>query len=329
MDECKARLRAAFVGLAEEGVNDWYLEDIEDAIDTLDGVQLRHTTVHNVVTQPGEDVEGRVTMVCAAAGRLDLLADARAFGYPWTYHTCYYAANDGRLECLKYAHEHGCPWNEHTCASAAENGQLECLKYAHENGCPWTAWACQCAAWGGQLECLKYAHEHGCPWDEATCAYAARNGRLECLKYAHENGCPWTGNEYDQDPYIAAIDAKSMECILYMCERDHERTRGRLQSIVHEVAMPILPDADTTIGLEIALSRHRHRHDGGHVSLREILPFWREHRRLYYEAHRAAKLEALTPVVDEERQRMLNAGIPLHVDSDETGDDETDDDHAI
>jgi len=237
---------------------------------------------------------------------------------------------NGHLECLKYAHEHGSPWNEHTCATAALNGQLECLKYAHEHGCPWDEATCEDAARNAHLECLKYAHEHGCPWDAWTCAYAAKKGHLECLKYAHERGCPWTGNEYDQDPYIAAIDAKSMECILYMCERDHERTRGRLQSIVHEVAMPILPDADTTIGLEIALSRHRHRHDGGHVSLREILPFWREHRRLYYEAHRAAKLEALTPVVDEERQRMLNAGIlPLHVDSDETGDDETDDDHAI
>jgi hypothetical protein len=100
-----------------------------------------------------------------------------------------------------------------------------------------------------------------------------------------------------------------MEVILFLIEREHPRTQS-LRLTWEKVAMPILPDADAVIGLEIALSRHRHRHDadGGHVSLREILPFWREHRRLYDEAHRAARVDALLPEIDKERRRVTEPG---------------------
>ena len=151
---------------------------------------------------------------------------------------------------------------------------------------------------------MKYAHERGCPWDEGTCWYAAENGHLECLKYAHERGCPW-----DENTYFCAMSNGNMEVILFLIEREHPRTQS-LRLTWEKVAMPILPDADAVIGLEIALSRHRHRHDadGGHVSLREILPFWREHRRLYDEAHRAARVDALLPEIDKERRRVTDAG---------------------
>ena len=154
----------------------------------------------------------------------------------------------------------------------------------------------------GLLECLKYAHERGCPWDAKTCWYAAKYGHLECLKYAHERGCPW-----DAKTYLCAMSNGNMEVILFLIEREHPRTQS-LRLTWEKVAMPILPDADAVIGLEIALSRHRHRHDadGGHVSLREILPFWREHRRLYDEAHRAARVDALLPEIDKERRRVTH-----------------------
>ena len=130
------------------------------------------------------------------------------------------------------------------------------------------------------------------------------HGLLECLKYAHERGCPW-----DAKTYFCAMSNGNMEVILFLIEREHPRTQS-LRLTWEKVAMPILPDADAVIGLEIALSRHRHRHDadGGHVSLREILPFWREHRRLYDEAHRAARVDALLPEIDKERRRLTDAG---------------------
>ena len=239
MSEVQARLRAALVAIAEEDVNALYEEEIEYAIATLDdGIR------------PEEDAQGTVSGACAAVGRLDLLVEARALGYPW---------------------------NAKTCDNAA--------RYGH-------------------LECLEYAHERGCPWDEETCWYAAENGHLECLKYAHERGCPW-----DAKTYFCAMSNGNMEVILFLIEREHPRTQS-LRLTWEKVAMPILPDADAVIGLEIALSRHRHRHDadGGHVSLREILPFWREHRRLYDEAHRAARVDALLPEIDEERRRVTAAG---------------------
>ena len=293
MSEVQARLRAALAAIAEEDVDWLYRKKIENAIATLDdGIR------------PEEDAEGTVSAACAAVGRLDLLVEARALGYPWNAKTCHNAAYHGHLECLKYAHECGCPWNEGTCADAASNGQLECLKYAHECGCPWDEETCLYAALNGQLECLKYAHEQGCPWDKKTCWYAARYGHLECLKYAHEHGCPWHENTY-----FWAMSNGNMEVILFLIEREHPHTQS-LRLTWEKVAMPILPDADAVIGLEIALSRHRHRHDadGGHVSLREILPFWREHRRLYDEAHRAARVDALLPEIDEERRWVTDAG---------------------
>ena len=212
MSEVQARLRAALVAIAEEDVNALYEEEIEYAIATLDdGIR------------PEEDAEGTVSAACAAVGRLDLLVEARALGYPW---------------------------NAKTCVKAAKYGQLECLKYAHENGCPWDYWT-----------------------------------------------------------YFCAMSNGNMEVILFLIEREHPRTQS-LRLTWEKVAMPILPDADAVIGLEIALSRHRHRHDadGGHVSLREILPFWREHRRLYDEAHRAARVDALLPEIDKERRRLTDAG---------------------
>ena len=237
MSEVQARLRAALVAIAEENVDWLYRNTIEDAIATLDdGIR------------PEEDAEGTVSGACAAVGRLDLLVEARALGYPW---------------------------NAKTCANAASSGYFRIL---------------------------KYAHEHGCPWDEETCWYAAENGHLECLKYAHERGCPW-----DAKTYLCAMSNGNMEVILFLIEREHPRTQS-LRLTWEKVAMPILPDADAVIGLEIALSRHRHRHDadGGHVSLREILPFWREHRRLYDEAHRAARVDALLPEIDKERRRVTH-----------------------
>ena len=212
MSEVQARLRAALVAIDEEDVSALYEEEIEYAIATLDdGIR------------PEEDAQGTVSGACAAVGRLDLLVEARALGYPW---------------------------NAKTCVKAAKYGQLECLKYAHENGCPWDYWT-----------------------------------------------------------YFCAMSNGNMEVILFLIEREHPRTQS-LRLTWEKVAMPILPDADAVIGLEIALSRHRHRHDadGGHVSLREILPFWREHRRLYDEAHRAARVDASLPEIDEERRRVTDAG---------------------
>ena len=206
--------------------------------------------------------------------------------------------------CMKFAHEHGAPWDQWTCEYAAGFGNLQSLQYAHEHGCPWDVSTCQAAAEYGHLDCLRYARENGCPWNWATCDNAARYGHLDCLEYAHENGCPW-----DENTYFCAMSNGNMEVILFLIEREHPRTQS-LRLTWEKVAMPILPDADAVIGLEIALSRHRHRHDadGGHVSLREILPFWREHRRLYDEAHRAARVDALLPEIDEERRRVTAAG---------------------
>ena len=206
--------------------------------------------------------------------------------------------------CMKFAHEHGAPWDQWTCEYAAGFGNLQSLQYAHEHGCPWDVSTCQAAAEYGHLDCLRYARENGCPWDKRTCDNAARYGHLDCLEYAHENGCPW-----DENTYFCAMSNGNMEVILFLIEREHPRTQS-LRLTWEKVAMPILPDADAVIGLEIALSRHRHRHDadGGHVSLREILPFWREHRRLYDEAHRAARVDALLPEIDEERRRVTDAG---------------------
>ena len=152
--------------------------------------------------------------------------------------------------------------------------------------------------------CMKFAHEHGAPWDQWTCEYAAGFGNLQSLQYAHEHGCPW-----DAKTYFCAMSNGNMEVILFLIEREHPHAQS-LRLTWEKVAMPILPDADAVIGLEIALSRHRHRHDadGGHVSLREILPFWREHRRLYDEAHRAARVDASLPEIDEERRRVTDAG---------------------
>ena len=266
MSEVQARLRAALAAIAEEDVDWLYRRTIEDAIATLDdGIR------------PEEDAEGTVSAACAAVGRLDLLVEARALGYPWNAKTCANAAWSGYFRILEYAHEQGCPWDEVTCISAAWQGQLECLKYLHEQGCPWNVWTCQGAAENGHLECLKYAHERGCPWDAKT--------------------------------YFCAMSNGNMEVILFLIEREHPHTQS-LRLTWEKVAMPILPDADAVIGLEIALSRHRHRHDadGGHVSLREILPFWREHRRLYDEAHRAARVDALLPEIDKERRRLTDAG---------------------
>ena len=212
MSEVQARLRAALVAIAEEDVNALYEEEIEYAIANLDdGIR------------PEEDAQGTVSGACAAVGRLDLLVEARALGYPW---------------------------NAKTCVKAAMHGHLECLKYAHERGCPW-----------------------------------------------------------DAKTYFCAMSNGNMEVILFLIEREHPRTQS-LRLTWEKVAMPILPDADAVIGLEIALSRHRHRHDadGGHVSLREILPFWREHRRLYDEAHRAARVDALLPEIDKERRRVTEPG---------------------
>ena len=128
MSEVQARLRAALVAIAEEDVNALYEEEIEYAIATLDdGIR------------PEEDAQGTVSGACAAVGRLDLLVEARALGYPWNAKTCVKAAMHGHLECLKYAHEHGCPWNEETCACAAYTGHLGCLKYAQDHSAPESA----------------------------------------------------------------------------------------------------------------------------------------------------------------------------------------------
>ena len=158
MSEVQARLRAALVAIAEEDVNALYEEEIEYAIATLDdGIR------------PEEDAQGTVSGACAAVGRLDLLVEARALGYPWNAKTCVKAAMHGHLECLKYAHERGCPWDEWTCRYAAMHGHLECLKYAHEHGCDWDGVTCMSAALNGHWSCFIYASFHGCRrrmWDD-------------------------------------------------------------------------------------------------------------------------------------------------------------------
>ena len=125
MSEVQARLRAALVAIAEENVDWLYRKTIEDAIWTLDdGIR------------PEEDAQGTVSGACAAVGRLDLLVEARALGYPWNAKTCVKAAKYGQLECLKYAHEHGCRWDELTCGAAAYVNEIECLRYAQDHGAP-------------------------------------------------------------------------------------------------------------------------------------------------------------------------------------------------
>ena len=236
MSEVQARLRAALVAIDEEDVSALYEEEIEYAIATLDdGIR------------PEEDAQGTVSGACAAVGRLDLLVEARALGYPWNAKTCVKAARYGHLECLEYAHERGCPWDEETCWYAAENGHLECLKYAHEHGCPWNKSTCSCAAYSGHLECLKYAHENGCPWDEETCEEAAKYGHLECLKYACARKCPGS------DRYAEALN---------------------------EV---VIPDVDESFGVDVALAFQRA--NDGEISMREFLPLWVAHREGYRDAH--------------------------------------------
>ena len=228
-------MRAALVAIAEEDVNALYEEEIEYAIATLDdGIR------------PEEDAEGTVSAACAAVGRLDLLVEARALGYPWNAKTCDNAARYGHLECLRYARKNGCPWDEKTCMNAAENGHLECLKYAHENGCPWDEMTCLFAALNGHLDCLRYAHENGCPWNEVTCEDAAENGHLECLKYACAHGCPGS------DRYAEALN---------------------------EV---VIPDVDESFGVDVALAFQQ---NGGEISMREFLPLWVAHREGYRDAH--------------------------------------------
>jgi hypothetical protein len=86
MSEVQARLRAALVAIAEEDVTALYEKTIEDAIATLDdGIR------------PEEDAQGTVSGACAAVGRLDLLVEARALGYPWNAKTCVKAAKYGHL----------------------------------------------------------------------------------------------------------------------------------------------------------------------------------------------------------------------------------------
>ena len=152
MSEVQARLRAALVAIDEEDVSALYEEEIEYAIATLDDGIRRE-----------EDAQGTVSGACAAVGRLDLLVEARALGYPWNAKTCVKAAMHGHLECLKYAHERGCDWDRWTCRYAAENGHLECLKYAHENGCPWDYWTYFCAMSNGNMEVILFLIEREHP----------------------------------------------------------------------------------------------------------------------------------------------------------------------
>ena len=172
---------------------------------------------------------------------------------------------------MKYAHENGCPWDKYTCTRAAETGHLDCLKYAHENGCPWDKGTCTMAAQSGHLECLKYAHDNGCPWGKGTCTMAAQSGHLECLKYARENGCPW-----NQKACEYAAKSKNLECLEYVVHhvREHGRPNPSLANRLKKQAPPPPPDVGNALALEMALSYNRH----DFVSLREILPFWREHR---------------------------------------------------
>jgi len=146
------------------------------------------------------------------------------------------------------------------------------LKYAHEQGCPWNVNTCTMAAQSGHLECLKYAHDNGCPWDKGTCTMAAQSGHWECLKYAWENGCPW-----NQKACEYAAKSKNLECLEYVVHHMREIRRPKFGSLTHrlnEQAPPPPPDVGNALALEMALSYNRH----DFVSLREILPFWREHR---------------------------------------------------
>ena len=212
-------MRAALVAIAEENVDWLYRNTIEDAIATLDdGIR------------PEEDAQGTVSGACAAVGRLDLLVEARALGYPW---------------------------NAKTCANAARYGHLECLKYAHERGCPWDVWTCRDAASNGQLECLKYLYEHGCPWNEETCKNAAEKGHLECLKYAHERGCPW-----DKDECIdAALAYGNTACLTYMrtLKDAVESKLDDAMSALDEIARDIPEGAYVTICAALKLSHDEHK----------------------------------------------------------------------
>ena len=156
-------------------------------------------------------------------------------------------------------------WDASTCYSAASNGHIECLRYAHENGCPWDEATCSDAAWNGHIECLRYARENGCPWDDGTCASAAWSGRIECLRYAHEHGCPWNA----ATSRFAALNGH-IECLRYARDNGCPITPERADVLKR------YEDAVTSLGVGMALS---HRNEGGHISLREFLPSYLEHRR--------------------------------------------------
>ena len=156
------------------------------------------------------------------------------------------------------------------------------------------------AAWNGHLECLRYAREHGCPWDGWTCAEAAKYGQLECLKYAHDKRVSLgQGDVHDGRPEwafglfeVRARERVSLEPEGVRVRRREQKfgvsrvrgtSRARARTSEIRVSRPSIarnrrrhrpPTSENALALEMALSYNRH----GFVSLREILPFWREHR---------------------------------------------------
>ena len=102
---------------------------------------------------------------------------------------CMLAAAQGHLELLQWCRANDCEWNQATCSHAASGGHLELLQWCRANGCEWDADTCRGAAVGGHLELLQWCLANGCAWDADTCSAAARGGHLELLQWCRANGC--------------------------------------------------------------------------------------------------------------------------------------------
>ena len=139
---------------------------------------------------------GKFSTACAASGRLDLLAHARASGYGSDEETCAAAAAAGSLPILEFLRANGCKWNDSAFLDAAEHGHLDVIKWLLLNGCPLRASnrfsVGAKAAGGGHLALLKWlvVDERLVKWDEAMSVYAAQNGHIAVLEWVKQRELP-------------------------------------------------------------------------------------------------------------------------------------------
>ena len=139
---------------------------------------------------------GKFSTACAASGRLDLLAHARASGCGSGEETCATAAAAGSLPILEFLRAKGCKWNDSAFLDAAEHGHLDVIKWLLLNGCPLRASnrfsVGAKAAGGGHLALLKWlvVDERLVKWDEAMSVYAAQNGHIAVLEFGEAKRTP-------------------------------------------------------------------------------------------------------------------------------------------